>query len=42
MKEWPAIRAAALFSTLYASYPVASLRGPKTLDATKLSPGFGW
>jgi succinylglutamic semialdehyde dehydrogenase len=35
-------RPAALFSTLYATYPVASLRGPKTLDAITLSPGFGW
>ncbi|MDB4976592.1 MAG: astD [Myxococcaceae bacterium] len=35
-------RPAALFSTLYATYPVASIRGPRTLDASKLSPGFGW
>jgi succinylglutamic semialdehyde dehydrogenase len=35
-------RPAALFSTLYASYPVASIRGPATLDTAKLSPGFGW
>jgi succinylglutamic semialdehyde dehydrogenase len=35
-------RPAALFSTLYASYPVASIRGPKSLDVDKLSPGFGW
>ncbi|HEY6881296.1 MAG TPA: aldehyde dehydrogenase family protein, partial [Polyangiales bacterium] len=35
-------RPAALFSTLYASYPVASLRGARTLDPNKLSPGFGW
>jgi succinylglutamic semialdehyde dehydrogenase len=35
-------RPAALFSTQYATYPVASIRGPATLDATKLSPGFAW
>ncbi|HEX5659631.1 MAG TPA: aldehyde dehydrogenase family protein [Polyangiales bacterium] len=35
-------RPAALFATLYASYPVASIRGPATLDVAKLSPGFGW
>ncbi|MET0344542.1 MAG: aldehyde dehydrogenase family protein [Polyangiales bacterium] len=35
-------RPAALFSTLYATYPVASLRGPSTLDPTKLSPGLLW
>jgi succinylglutamic semialdehyde dehydrogenase len=35
-------RPAALFSTLYASYPVASIRGPSALDPAKLSPGFGW
>ncbi len=35
-------RPAALFSTLYATYPVASVRGPGTLDATKLSPGLHW
>lgn len=35
-------RPAALFSTLYATYPIASLRGPSTLDERKLSPGFGW
>jgi succinylglutamic semialdehyde dehydrogenase len=35
-------RPAALFSSLYAAYPVASLRGARTLDVTKLSPGFGW
>ncbi|MDB4988784.1 MAG: succinylglutamic semialdehyde dehydrogenase [Myxococcaceae bacterium] len=35
-------RPAALFSTLYATYPVASIRGPLTLDSSKLSPGFSW
>jgi succinylglutamic semialdehyde dehydrogenase len=35
-------RPAALFSTLYATYPVASIRGPDTLDSSKLSPGFAW
>ena len=35
-------RPAALFSTLYATYPVASIRGPHTLDSSKLSPGFDW
>jgi succinylglutamic semialdehyde dehydrogenase len=35
-------RPAALFSTLYASYPVAHLRGTAELDTTKLSPGLTW
>ena len=35
-------RPAALFSTLYATYPVASIRGPGVLDTQKLSPGFAW
>jgi succinylglutamic semialdehyde dehydrogenase len=35
-------RPAALFSTLYATYPVASIRGPAVLDTQKLSPGFVW
>jgi succinylglutamic semialdehyde dehydrogenase len=35
-------RPAALFSTLYSTYPVASLRGPLTLDQHKLSPGVVW
>lgn len=35
-------RPAALFSTFYATYPVASIRGPADLDTQKLSPGFGW
>jgi succinylglutamic semialdehyde dehydrogenase len=35
-------RPAALFSTFYATYPVASIRGPAVLDTQKLSPGFGW
>jgi succinylglutamic semialdehyde dehydrogenase len=33
-------RPAALFSALYASYPVASLCGAATLDASALSPGW--
>ncbi|MEY4508692.1 MAG: succinylglutamic semialdehyde dehydrogenase [Pseudomonadota bacterium] len=35
-------RPAALFSTFYTTYPVASLRGPALLDTQKLSPGFGF
>ena len=35
-------RPAALFSTLYASYPVASISGPEHLDTQKLSPGLVW
>lgn len=35
-------RPAALFSTLYTTYPVASLRGASTLDAANLSPGLEW
>jgi len=35
-------RPAALFSTLYTTYPIASLRGPAELDTHKLSPGFPW
>ena len=35
-------RPAALFSTLYTTYPVASLRGASTLDTSKLSPGLHW
>ena len=35
-------RPAALFSTLYATYPVASIRGPGELDTQKLSPGLAW
>jgi succinylglutamic semialdehyde dehydrogenase len=35
-------RPAALFSTLYATYPVASLRGAYSLDGHKLSPGTTW
>jgi succinylglutamic semialdehyde dehydrogenase len=34
-------RPAALFSTLYSTYPVASLRGSPTLDPRPLSPGWG-
>jgi succinylglutamic semialdehyde dehydrogenase len=34
-------RPAALFSTLYATYPVASVRGPATLDPRGCSPGWG-
>lgn len=33
-------RPAALFSTLYATYPVASITGPGSLDPSTLSPGF--
>jgi len=33
-------RPAALFSTLYCSYPVATLEGRDTLDRATLSPGF--
>lgn len=35
-------RPAALFSTLYCTYPVAVTRGASELDRTKLSPGMGW
>jgi succinylglutamic semialdehyde dehydrogenase len=35
-------RPAALFSTLYSTYPVASLRGSPVLDVEKLSPGLTW
>lgn len=35
-------RPAALFSTLCATYPIASLRGAPELDPSKLSPGFLW
>ena len=35
-------RPAALFSTLYTTYPVASLHGASTLDTSKLSPGMHW
>jgi succinylglutamic semialdehyde dehydrogenase len=36
-------RPAALYSTLYATYPVATLEGEAKLDTTGLSPGlFGW
>jgi succinylglutamic semialdehyde dehydrogenase len=35
-------RPAALFSTLYCSYPVASLTGPGQLDHSTLSPGLDW
>lgn len=35
-------RPAALFSTLYSTYPVASLEGPATLDPEALSPGIDW
>lgn len=34
-------RPAALFSTLYSTYPVASIRGAATLDPRTLSPGWG-
>jgi succinylglutamic semialdehyde dehydrogenase len=33
-------RPAALFSSLYAAYPVASIHGPATLDPNSVSPGF--
>jgi succinylglutamic semialdehyde dehydrogenase len=33
-------RPAALFSTLYAAYPVASIHGPGRLDPSSVSPGF--
>jgi succinylglutamic semialdehyde dehydrogenase len=33
-------RPAALFSTLYAAYPVASIHGPLSLDRAGVSPGF--
>jgi succinylglutamic semialdehyde dehydrogenase len=35
-------RPAALFSTLYCAYPVATLEGPAALDTSKLSPGLSW
>jgi succinylglutamic semialdehyde dehydrogenase len=35
-------RPAALFSTLYCTYPVASLAGPSELDLGSLSPGLEW
>ena len=35
-------RPAALFSTLYCTYPVATLEGPATLDLKTLSPGIDW
>ncbi len=35
-------RPAALFSTLYCSYPVATLEGPGELDVASLSPGIRW
>jgi succinylglutamic semialdehyde dehydrogenase len=35
-------RPAALFSTLYCTYPVASLEGAATLDRNTLSPGIDW
>lgn len=35
-------RPAALFSPLYTTYPVASLRGAHVLDEDKLSPGLVW
>ncbi len=35
-------RPAALFSTLYCTYPVASLEGAETLDPKSLSPGIVW
>jgi succinylglutamic semialdehyde dehydrogenase len=33
-------RPAALFSTLYAAYPVASIHGAQSLDPASVSPGF--
>jgi succinylglutamic semialdehyde dehydrogenase len=33
-------RPAALFSTLYATYPVATLEGPSVVDPAGMSPGF--
>jgi succinylglutamic semialdehyde dehydrogenase len=35
-------RPAALFSTLYCAYPVASLSGAAELDRAALSPGLDW
>ena len=35
-------RPAALFSTLYCTYPVATLEGPAHLDPGKVSPGLPW
>jgi succinylglutamic semialdehyde dehydrogenase len=35
-------RPAALFSTLYCTYPVASLEGASELDVSALSPGLIW
>ncbi|MFT3928151.1 MAG: aldehyde dehydrogenase family protein [Myxococcales bacterium] len=35
-------RPAALFSTLYCTYPVATLEGPTVLDPKTLSPGLTW
>jgi succinylglutamic semialdehyde dehydrogenase len=35
-------RPAALFSTLYCTYPVASLEGAGALDRNSLSPGIDW
>jgi succinylglutamic semialdehyde dehydrogenase len=35
-------RPAALFSTLYSTYPVATLEGPATLLGQAFSPGFGF
>jgi succinylglutamic semialdehyde dehydrogenase len=35
-------RPAALFSTLYCTYPVATLEGAKELDLRGLSPGLAW
>lgn len=35
-------RPAALWSSLYCAYPVATLRGGATLDPTKRSPGLDW
>jgi succinylglutamic semialdehyde dehydrogenase len=35
-------RPAALFSTLYCTYPVASLEGAQALDPSTLSPGIDW
>jgi succinylglutamic semialdehyde dehydrogenase len=33
-------RPAALFSTLYATYPVATLEGASVVDPAGMSPGF--
>lgn len=35
-------RPAALFSTLYCTYPVAVTRGPQAFDAAKVAPGVRW